>query len=198
MSTCFEQCSNPDCKNEKATKFKRCSRCWSVAYCGAECQHAHWKKHKPSCKLLPNVVEPAPDTTPLPNVVEPASAAKPLPIVVEPASAAKPLPNVVEPLDTASNSSSSSSPASLIEQVVKNLFGNAGVSNAGMSGILYAIRSKPPTCAESAEFASILSEMPELLSSNFEVPDEVKEPYRIQARIADIIVNGFVKRTKPL
>jgi len=137
-------------------------------------------------------VEPAPDPKPLP-----ASAAKPLPNVVEPApdpkplpaSAAKPLPNVVEPLDTASNSSSSSSPASLIEQAAKSLFGNAGVSDAEMSAILYAIRSKPPTPAESAEITSILSETPQLLSSNSECPDKVKDMCRELAHDADIAMN---------
>jgi len=138
------------------------------------------------------VVEPAPDPKPLPNVVEPASAAKPLPAPDPkplPAPDPKPLPNVVEPLDTASNSSSSSSPASLIEQAAKSLFGNAGVSDAEMSAILYAIRSKPPTPAESAEITSILSETPQLLSSNSECPDEVKDMCRELAHDADIAMN---------
>jgi hypothetical protein len=30
--------------------LKKCSRCFSVVYCGAECQKADWKTHKPNCK----------------------------------------------------------------------------------------------------------------------------------------------------
>ena len=34
--------------------LKRCARCKQVAYCGAECQKAGWKVHKPTCEpLLP-------------------------------------------------------------------------------------------------------------------------------------------------
>jgi len=30
--------------------FKRCSRCKQASYCGAECQHADWKRHKKTCE----------------------------------------------------------------------------------------------------------------------------------------------------
>ncbi|CAB3384507.1 Hypothetical predicted protein [Cloeon dipterum] len=40
------QCSA--CSNEKATR--RCSRCKSEVYCGAECQKVHWSLHKKGCK----------------------------------------------------------------------------------------------------------------------------------------------------
>ncbi len=32
------------------TELMRCGRCRSVAYCGKECQRAHWKQHKGACK----------------------------------------------------------------------------------------------------------------------------------------------------
>jgi hypothetical protein len=31
-------------------RFKRCSACKEALYCGAECQHANWKRHKKTCK----------------------------------------------------------------------------------------------------------------------------------------------------
>lgn len=30
--------------------LKRCARCLTIAYCGRECQTAHWSEHKPFCK----------------------------------------------------------------------------------------------------------------------------------------------------
>lgn len=69
MSTC----SNPGCKI--TTDLKKCSCCLSVTYCGQQCQRQHWKKHKPSCKPPPNVVEPASPPTQPPNVVEPLDTA---------------------------------------------------------------------------------------------------------------------------
>ncbi|KAJ3777401.1 hypothetical protein FB446DRAFT_681134 [Lentinula raphanica] len=30
----------------------KCSRCLAMEYCGAECQRAHWKEHKPTCNSL--------------------------------------------------------------------------------------------------------------------------------------------------
>jgi sulfatase maturation enzyme AslB (radical SAM superfamily) len=30
--------------------FKKCSRCMVALYCGAPCQHSHWKQHKAGCK----------------------------------------------------------------------------------------------------------------------------------------------------
>ena len=34
----------------KPTKPQRCARCQKVFYCGLECQRAHWKEHKLTCK----------------------------------------------------------------------------------------------------------------------------------------------------
>ena len=31
-------------------QLRNCSRCGVARYCGAECQRAHWKDHKPECK----------------------------------------------------------------------------------------------------------------------------------------------------
>ena len=50
--------ARPACANcgktrrwDKADKpLSKCSRCWSVAYCGAACQKAHWKAHKAACR----------------------------------------------------------------------------------------------------------------------------------------------------
>jgi MYND finger len=30
----------------------KCSACMAVRYCSAECQKAHWKKHRKRCKEL--------------------------------------------------------------------------------------------------------------------------------------------------
>ncbi|WAQ93734.1 FBX11-like protein [Mya arenaria] len=32
--------------------LKQCSSCKKIAYCGRECQSAHWKKHKPICQII--------------------------------------------------------------------------------------------------------------------------------------------------
>jgi hypothetical protein len=39
------------CEN-KETKLLKCSRCNQTSYCNAECQKAHWPKHKKACKLV--------------------------------------------------------------------------------------------------------------------------------------------------
>ena len=36
------------CAVADATKI--CTRCMTARYCSSECQHAHWKQHKPDCK----------------------------------------------------------------------------------------------------------------------------------------------------
>jgi hypothetical protein len=33
-------------------ELKKCARCLSVAYCGRECQTAHWPTHKVHCKKV--------------------------------------------------------------------------------------------------------------------------------------------------
>lgn len=35
-----------------SVSLKRCARCQSISYCGAEHQRAHWKKHKKLCNYL--------------------------------------------------------------------------------------------------------------------------------------------------
>jgi len=37
---------------KQGVEFKRCSRCKQASYCGAECQHADWKRHKKTCAPL--------------------------------------------------------------------------------------------------------------------------------------------------
>mmetsp|Transcript_5086 Transcript_5086/g.7020 ORF Transcript_5086/g.7020 Transcript_5086/m.7020 type:complete len:569 (+) Transcript_5086:96-1802(+) len=37
----------------RTLNLKRCGRCQMVSYCGAQCQRAHWKKHKPLCLPQP-------------------------------------------------------------------------------------------------------------------------------------------------
>jgi hypothetical protein len=41
-----QRCSAPGCAAE--SKFA-CSRCHAAFYCGAPCQRAHWRAHKPGC-----------------------------------------------------------------------------------------------------------------------------------------------------
>ncbi|KAH8825031.1 hypothetical protein DL96DRAFT_1817632 [Flagelloscypha sp. PMI_526] len=51
MSTTIT-CQNPACfkqSNDKS-EFRVCSACRRSSYCSVECQKAHWKDHKPSCK----------------------------------------------------------------------------------------------------------------------------------------------------
>ena len=36
----------------KEGSLKKCTRCFTAAYCNSECQTQHWKKHKSSCPLL--------------------------------------------------------------------------------------------------------------------------------------------------
>jgi hypothetical protein len=53
-------CNNPGCSNlaaagELATvsgKSCICGGCQVARYCGRGCQKAHWKQHKPVCKML--------------------------------------------------------------------------------------------------------------------------------------------------
>ena len=35
-----------------AIALSRCGRCKQVSYCSADCQKAHWKLHKKTCKPL--------------------------------------------------------------------------------------------------------------------------------------------------
>lgn len=41
------RCGNPACAKEGTS---RCTGCGVVAYCGRDCQKAHWKAHKPQCR----------------------------------------------------------------------------------------------------------------------------------------------------
>lgn len=44
-------CANPACPGVAAgAPMAKCSRCHGVRYCGASCQHAHWREHKPACR----------------------------------------------------------------------------------------------------------------------------------------------------
>jgi hypothetical protein len=43
----METCSNPNCTE---TAKSKCSACSTVAYCGQDCQKAHWTLHKKACK----------------------------------------------------------------------------------------------------------------------------------------------------
>jgi hypothetical protein len=53
-------CNNPGCSNlakagEQSMvsgKGCKCSGCQVARYCGKDCQKAHWKQHKPVCKML--------------------------------------------------------------------------------------------------------------------------------------------------
>jgi hypothetical protein len=53
LPAALEVCASPSCEKRRtqgAAKFKVCSACRSASYCCAECQKAHWKKHKGTCK----------------------------------------------------------------------------------------------------------------------------------------------------
>jgi len=46
-------CSNPSCQKkwvQGQPMFKSCSQCGQAKYCSKDCQRAHWKQHKRSCK----------------------------------------------------------------------------------------------------------------------------------------------------
>jgi len=43
------ECSNCKIYEGMDEKFKACSKCENVVYCGRECQVAHWKEHKKEC-----------------------------------------------------------------------------------------------------------------------------------------------------
>jgi hypothetical protein len=53
-------CNNPGCSNLAGTselsivsgKGCICGGCQVARYCGRGCQKAHWKQHKPVCKML--------------------------------------------------------------------------------------------------------------------------------------------------
>jgi hypothetical protein len=40
-----------ECGEEGGARLKVCKSCMQVKYCNAECQRAHWPKHKKECKL---------------------------------------------------------------------------------------------------------------------------------------------------
>ena len=56
LSREFIRCANPACelnrldKSTGKVKFKQCTRCRSVIYCGRECQTAHYPEHKALCR----------------------------------------------------------------------------------------------------------------------------------------------------
>ena len=54
MSESASSCSH--CGNQPA-KLQQCSRCKQVAYCGADCQNADWKKHKKKCVSIQEVLD---------------------------------------------------------------------------------------------------------------------------------------------
>lgn len=49
------------CANEGCRELgnMHCSSCRSVVYCSRPCQKAHWKIHRPTCKLLSDAVNQA-------------------------------------------------------------------------------------------------------------------------------------------
>ena len=42
---------------EKGSTFSKCARCKTVAYCDADCQKAHWSRHKRECKELAAMIK---------------------------------------------------------------------------------------------------------------------------------------------
>ena len=44
-----KSCAGCEKKEEFRGDFNLCARCKKVAYCGKECQKAHWKTHKQRC-----------------------------------------------------------------------------------------------------------------------------------------------------
>lgn len=50
-------CKNVECLNK--IKFKWCSRCHVVAYCGKECQRKDWNTHKKYCLKITTATEVA-------------------------------------------------------------------------------------------------------------------------------------------
>ena len=42
--------------NRADKKMKLCSKCRMMTYCSAECQKADWKKHKPNCAIIAQVL----------------------------------------------------------------------------------------------------------------------------------------------
>ena len=44
-------CPAPSC-GKPLTRFRRCGACEFTKYCGPDCSAAHWKTHKPVCKVL--------------------------------------------------------------------------------------------------------------------------------------------------
>lgn len=66
---CHYGCASPTAK--------RCTRCWSVAYCSVACQTKHWAVHKKTCRPLVSaapplaaVAAPAPSDPPLSTGVQ--------------------------------------------------------------------------------------------------------------------------------
>ena len=56
---------DPPCANCAAPAKHKCARCKTAPYCGAPCQKAHWRAHKPECVAPPEAVG-APPLPPAP------------------------------------------------------------------------------------------------------------------------------------
>ena len=58
---------------KKNGSLKKCTRCFTAAYCNSECQKQHWKKHKCSCRLLLERSSVLIQVLPTPFGVDPAT-----------------------------------------------------------------------------------------------------------------------------
>ena len=75
----MEPSSPPPCANCAAPAKEICARCKAAPYCGAPCQKAHWRAHKPLCVTPEAGGTPLPPPPPPPTPSAPAS--KPPPVV---------------------------------------------------------------------------------------------------------------------